>query len=305
MFEPIASTLVDTFLGASDAGVVAAIGVAAQEENAACARRLEAVGELYTRRAPEDDTERTCWAIDGHENVVAEIAAELYISRGRARGQLRYAIHLRQKLPQPMTVFKTGAIDMRMVITIVNRVCLIQDPVLMTKVDAALAKWAPTWMRLSGPKLEERVDWWVERIDPAGPAIAGTQAARPLRGDLVYRFRIGRNRPAAARRRWCGAQAAADALADTVCGNDPRTKEERRADALGALAAGLTALRCECELLECRAALRSSGTNVVIHVLAEQSTVEGADSTSVTCPGTDRCPPVWCKTWRPRPRSSR
>jgi hypothetical protein len=285
MFESAESTLVDTFPGASDSGVVAAIGVAAQEENAACARRLEAMGELYARRAPEGDTERACWAIDGHENVVAEISAELHISRGRARGQLRYAIHLRQKLPQLMTVFKTGAIDMRMVITIVNRVCLIQEPALMAKLDAALAKWAPRWMRLSGPKLEERVDWWVERIDPAGRRLP--EHKLPDRYVEIWPTECGLAGIDAQVRAADGValRQRLDALADTVCGNDPRTKEERRADALGALAAGLTALRCECESQECPAALRPSGTNVVIHVLAEQSTVEGADSTPGYLPG--------------------
>ena len=158
MFESQGSTQLDAFYGVGDAGVVASIGVAAGEENAACARRLEAMGELYARRAPEDETDRIDWAIDGHENIVAEISAELHISRGRARGQLRYAIHLREKLVEVARVFKTGAIDMRMVIAIVNRVALIQDRDLMVKLDAALARWAPKWMRLSGPKLDERID---------------------------------------------------------------------------------------------------------------------------------------------------
>ena len=127
MFEPVVSSLLDTFSGVEDAGVVAAIGVASGEENAACARRLEAMGELYARRAPEDDDERTGWLVDGYESLAAEVAAELGISRDRATGQLRYAIHLREKLPQLMRVFVTGAIDMRMVITIVNRVVLITD----------------------------------------------------------------------------------------------------------------------------------------------------------------------------------
>ena len=120
------------------------------------------------RAGREDDDERTGWLVDGYESLAAEVAAELGISRGRARGQLRYAIHLREKLPQLMRVFVTGAIDMRMVITIVNRVVLITDGELMAQLDAQLAQWAPRWMRLSGPKLEERIDWWVERIDPAG-----------------------------------------------------------------------------------------------------------------------------------------
>ena len=58
------------FESLDDGGVVASMGVASREENAACARRLEAMGELYARRAPEDDVERMDWAIDGHENIV-------------------------------------------------------------------------------------------------------------------------------------------------------------------------------------------------------------------------------------------
>src|ERR1700739_5120180 len=114
MFERVGLSLVDTFSGVYDAGVGASIGGGAVEESAAGARRLAAMGELYARRAPADDTERTCWAIDGHENVVAEISAELHISPGRARGQLRYAIHLREKLPQVMAGFLGGAGDLRM-----------------------------------------------------------------------------------------------------------------------------------------------------------------------------------------------
>ncbi|HUL99255.1 MAG TPA: DUF222 domain-containing protein, partial [Mycobacterium sp.] len=126
----------DTFDRVADAGVVAGIGVAAVEENAACARRLEAMGELYARRAPEDGDERTGWLVDGYESLAAEVAAELGISRGRARGQLRYAIQLREKLPRLMAVFLTGAIDMRMVIRVVSRMELITDAELVDQLDA-------------------------------------------------------------------------------------------------------------------------------------------------------------------------
>lgn len=47
-----------------------------------------------------------------------------------------------------------------------------------------------------------------------------------------------------------------DALVATVCRNDPRTKAQRRADALGALTAGLDVTRCECGSPDCVAAER-------------------------------------------------
>jgi hypothetical protein len=68
-----------------------------------------------------------------------------------------------------------------------------------------------------------------------------------------------------------------DALAAAVCGNDGRTTDQRRADALVALAAGQTRLECGCGADDCPAANIDAKplAEVVIHVLAEQSTVDG------------------------------
>jgi hypothetical protein len=62
-------------------------------------------------------------------------------------------------------------------------------------------------------------------------------------------------------------------MAHDVCGDDPRTIAQRRADALGALAAGADRLACGCEKADCSAAVESDqrATGVVIHVVAEQS----------------------------------
>ncbi len=99
------------FDSVDDAGVVDAITAATREQNAACGRELAAIGELYARRAPEDDVDRESWAIDGHENVVAEVAAALGISRGRARGRLRYAIALREGCPgSPRSLLEDSSI---------------------------------------------------------------------------------------------------------------------------------------------------------------------------------------------------
>src|SRR5690242_7632133 len=66
-----------------------------------------------------------------------------------------------------------------------------------------------------------------------------------------------------------------DSIADTVCAADPRTKQQRRADALAALVAGLTEMCCRCGSPGCPAAQRRPATEVVIHVLAEQATING------------------------------
>jgi hypothetical protein len=268
-----------------DAGVVDAITAAAREQNAICGRELAAIGELYARRAPEDDSDRLSWAIDGHENVVAEVAAALGISRGRARGRLRYAIALRERLPRIAEVFAQGLIDFRLMAAAVSRTELVEDPVLVAKLDAAIARHAPKWMQLSEPKLFERIDMWVTRFDPAGKRVPGER--------IEDRYvEIAPTDPGLAGI-WAQLQATdgaaldqkLDALAETVCAADPRTKKQRRADALGALVAGLSVMHCQCESPECSAAQRRSASQVVIHVLAEQAAMTGDSQTPGYLPG--------------------
>jgi hypothetical protein len=161
---------------------------------------------------------------------------------------------------------------------VVHRTDLVQDPDLVAELDTALARRAGHWMRLSEPKLYERIDMWVMRLDPAGVRVPGQ------RQDDRY-VQIG---PVDSGLAGIWAQLHAtdgkaldqklDALADTVCPVDPRTAAQRRADALGALAAGLTTMHCQCGSPDCVAAQRRTGSGVVVHVLAEQATVAGSSS---------------------------
>ncbi len=262
------------FDSASDAGVVDAMTDAARAQNAECARELAAIGELYARRAPEDDADRFNWVVDGHENVVAEVAAALRISRGRARGRLRYAIALRERLPRVAEVFARGDIDFRLMAALVTRTELVDDEVI-AKIDAAVARHIPKWMRLSGPKVAERIDMWVVRFDPAGVRVPGprnenryVEIASTDAGLAGVWAQLHATDGAALEHKL-------DALAATVCREDPRTKAQRRADALGALAAGTRVLGCECGRPDCAAPQRPAGTDVVIHVLAEAAAVHG------------------------------
>lgn len=258
-----------------DAGVVDVLTAAGREQNVQCARELAATGELYARRAPADDDERFCWAVDGHENVVAEVAAALGISRGRARGRLRYAIALRERLPRVAEVFARGDIDFRLIAALVTRTELVGEAEVLAKIDAAVARHAPKWMRLSGPKAAERVDMWVARFDPAGVRVPGARDENryveiaPTDAGLAGVWAQLHATDGAVLERKL------DALAATVCGEDPRTKAQRRADALGALAAGAQVLGCQCGGPGCAAPPRNSGTNIVIHALAEQAAIDG------------------------------
>ena len=66
-------------------------------------------------------------------------------------------------------------------------------------------------------------------------------------------------------------------MAHQVCDDDPRTIAQRRADALGALAAGAQRLACGCENADCPAGTDTDerAASVVIHVVAEASALDG------------------------------
>ncbi|AWT55879.1 HNH endonuclease signature motif containing protein [Mycolicibacterium smegmatis] len=265
------------FDGTSDAGLIDAIAEAKRQENAATARRLFAIGELDTRRAI-DLAECNFWRTDPFEEVCAEVSAALRISRSRANWQVHLARVLRDRIPKVAAVFAQGDIDFRIVTKIATRTELV-DPAAMPALDDVLARRCRNWMRLSEPKLEERIDQCILRLDPDGqrvtkrsedsryftvqpadtPGMANAQGYLPAHDAAGFDKRL-------------------DAIAATVCPNDPRTPDQRRADALGALGRYRDTLDCQCGREDCTAvAERDAVNNAMIHVLAEQSPLDGGN----------------------------
>ena len=85
-----------------------------------------------------------------------------------------------------------------------------------------------------------------------------------------------------------------------ACEADPRTKAQRRADALGALVAGPTEM-CSLRVGAVRGRQRVTGRHLVIHVFAEQASIDGADTHRVICPA--RCVTAAMVPGWPRRRS--
>ena len=85
----------------------------------------------------------------------------------RAVSQVHLANTLRQRLPTVAKEFRRGVIDFRMVSTIVARTENVDD-VVIADLDEAIGRHAMKWMKLSMPKLRDRIDHWVCKFDPAG-----------------------------------------------------------------------------------------------------------------------------------------
>jgi len=262
----------------ADADLIDVMGEATRDESTAIAQRLAAVGELYARRE-QDRAECKWWSIDATDAVAAEISAVQNISHARAVGQVHYARTLRERLPYVAKVFAAGMIDFRMVSTIIARTENV-DAEVTVGLDEALARHCVKWMKLSTPKLRDRIDLWVAKFDPAGvrvpPKIEDSRYVEVVPTEVGMAGIFGNVHAADG----AALDKRLDALAATVCENDPRTKEQRRADATGPLARGEAQLACQCESDECPAgAERKAVANAVIHVLAEQATLDGTSDT--------------------------
>jgi hypothetical protein len=258
----------------------------ARSENRAAAAQLVAIGELFVHRlSRSSDTED--WAVDTMEAVAAEVAAALRVSQGQAASRLRYARAMRERLPRVGEVFKAGDIDYRTFQTIVYRTDLLTDDEVLARVDAQLAVNVPRWPSMTQGRLAGQVDRIVVRAD--ADAVRRRKKRQFDReiwiGDLgdgiseIHGSLLTPDARALERR--------LNALAATVCEHDPRGHEQRRADALGALAASADRLGCRCGRADCAASGRPAATPVVIHVIAEQASIDGRGSVPASQLGAD------------------
>jgi len=268
----------------------AGVGAWARVENAACAHRLAEMAEMLEAAwAADGSAEREQWCLDNWDAVAAQIGAAQNVSAGVASHQLLVAQALAERLPRVAEVFATGAISYRMVNAIVARTRLIQDPEALAKVDAELAAHVTGWGSLSVAKTQTAIDYWVHRYDP-GALRRSESKSRDL--DVVP-AEDGSGLASIEGTLYAHDGAVLDqrvtALAATVCERDPRTIDQRRADAMAALGAGADRLACGCGADDCPAAEGVPRTDVVIHMIAEQDSL--TDDTPVQLDGAEP-PPV-------------
>ena len=272
------------FRAAADAALIESIRAAAVAAAAATARGLAAMAELTSRRCGDD--EHADWACDEWDAAAAEVSAALGISHSRASGQMHLGLSLRYRLPKVAARFMEGTLSARVVAAIAWRTDLVHDGAALSLIDSAIADRAGGWDALSQHKLEQGIDMWVDRHDPG--ALRRTQASARSRDVTVG----GQDAESGTAALW-GRLLATDAavlerkltqMAHEVCEDDPRTIAQRRADALGSLAAGAQTLACQCGGPNCSAADPRAGS-VVIHVLADAESVAAQPGSAVITGG--------------------
>lgn len=193
---------------------------------------------------------------------------------------------MRNRLPKVGALFCAGDISYAMFRTIVYRTELVTDEAVLAAVDAALAVKVARWPSLTRSRLAGYVDKIVARAD--ADAVRQRRQRQTGREFCVWDGPdgvsevFGRLLTTDAR----VVDARLDVLAATVCDADPRSRVERRADALGALAAGAERLRCRCGRAECPAAAAVASA-VVVHVVADQGSLDGTGGNPGSLLGAD------------------
>ena len=241
-------------------------------ENQAAAQRLRVIADLFELRRQERG-EREDWAVDTWAAVGAEVAAALRLSLGKANSYMNYALAM-LRLPAVAAVFEAGDIDCRLFQAIVYRTHLVTNCDAMAEVDAELAAKVARWPSMTRGKLATEIDDIVFQRDP--DAVRRVQDRANDRdvtfwessdGYVDMSARLSVTDGAALDKRLAG-------LAKSVCPSDPRTLGQRRSDALGTLGTGNDRLACRCGQSDCVAGETPTGS-VVIHIVADQATVDG------------------------------
>ncbi|KAA0099853.1 HNH endonuclease [Mycolicibacterium sp. P1-18] len=268
MFDSVVAFTV----GTSGAGAVEAWS---RTESAACARKVAAMaGMFWAAAAADGSAERDLWCTDTWDAVAAHIGAALRITHGAASNQLLIAVALHERFPLVAAVFAEGLITYQLIRTVVQRGALVVDPSALQELDRLLAEALSDREPMSVAVLEKTVDAFVARVDPQAVIRTETRArGRSVEvGDedgsgmaTVFATLFATDAKAV--------DARMDALARTVCPADPRTLDQRRADAMGAWAHGANRLACLCQTEDCPAGENPPATGVVVYVIASADTI--------------------------------
>ncbi|MCV7421074.1 DUF222 domain-containing protein [Mycobacterium yunnanensis] len=278
--------LVDATTGTRGAG---ALSTWARVENAACAHRVATMAAMLDETyALSGSADRDQWCLDNLDAVAAHIGAAQNITPGAASHQLLIAVALHDRFPRVAAVFAEGLITYALVKTVVHRGALVIDPDALRALDALLAEAFGNWELRSVDKTEKAIDVFVHQVDPHAVRRSETKARG--RSVEVHIEEDGSGMATVLATLFAHDAKAFEArlrnLAKTVCPADPRTADQLRADAVGAI--GTDRMACLCGNDDCAAAQNPPATGVVVYVIASDETLADPTATPESEPPAPR-----------------
>ena len=219
-----------TWPGSTDAALVDAAGGWARAENAACARKLAVMAEIFARRTGLDAGERELWWIDPDAAVAAEMARRSMSARAWRCTRPTAGWRCATGCPAVAALFEAGLVSDLLVRTIVWRTYLITTP-------RRWPQWTPRWptgspagARCRWPKPRPPSTRWSKNTIPARCAAPANRPPSP-----TVEFGSPSD-PAGTTSIWARLNSPdavlieqrVEELAHSVCDADPRGIDERR-----------------------------------------------------------------------------
>ncbi len=215
-------------------------------ESAHAQRKLAVAAELFRRREAEDAA-AGAWTSQLGEFVPAEVGVGLTISKGVASTFVSVGQVLDGRLPATKAAFARGELDYSRVRVIVKRTAHIAQALIAEVERRILAAALKPGRELVRGRLANAIDRIIIALDPDGARERRTRAEAD-RGVQIRPDGDG----------MCSLWGALTGvsgrvvderlrqMANGVCGSDPRSMAQRRADGLTALALGVDRLACTC-----------------------------------------------------------
>ncbi|MFW0792938.1 DUF222 domain-containing protein [Gordonia sp. CPCC 205515] len=237
-------------------------------------------------RAGEDPRGR--YGPNGLEAAIAEVGAALTVPPARARELVIAGSVLRYQLPLTGGMLACGRIDLARFLMIVKRTVLV-DPENMPLLDMLLCGEIEDREPMSMTRFKTMVDKTILEVDPT----ATRKRREIVNKDRSINIRPDRHTPGQSRmsatlpaEKAAAVHARLDAMAADVHPGDPRTAEQRRLDAIVALAEGYSMLACACE--ECVNAVAPDETAAPEHQVPDDNAAEERTDTAVVPEQTPR-----------------
>jgi hypothetical protein len=258
--------------------LVVAIADSQRQESMLMAWRMSAVAELLAQRTEEvyhEDPDSGYMMVTGFQRTAAEVGAAMNLSPAASSVVVSHAHTLQERLPKVAAVLAMGDTDWRTVQLIISRTEFVSDS-LIGRIDERMADRIVKWQCWSRKRIINAVDAAVRTIDPDAirerirredkrrfDVIALGDGTAKLDGIVAAETGVAFDNRVAE-------------VANGVCRDDPRTRDQRRADAIKAIAEQ-RALICQCDKPGCPNKVDGGtpATRIVVNMIAGSKTVLG------------------------------
>ena len=258
--------------------LVVAIADSQRQESMVIAQRMAAVAELLAQRTAEihdEDPDPGYMIVTGFQRTAAEVAAAMNLSASAACFVVSHAHTLAERLPKVAAVLAMGDTDWRTVKLIITRTEFVSDSVI-GRLDKQLANRIAKWRCWSRKRIINAVDATVRTMDPDAILERLRREDKRHVGVTPQSDGTAKVEGVLAAEAGMAFDKRLTELADGVCRADPRTRDQRRADAMEAMAER-RALVCLCGADDCpnRSDEPAPATRIVVNVIAGAETVLG------------------------------